>query len=416
MPLIRVAMLSYHTCPLALQEGKETGGMNVYVLELSKELARQGIYVDAFTRSQDETQPHVVQVTKNFRVIHLPAGPESPVPKKDLSQYVPEFVESYLTFVEKEKLEYDVFHAHYYLSGMAAQQINAKTTKQTPIVMSFHTLALMKNLVARNEQEREGQSRVEAELELVKQATHIIAPSQSDKKYLKYFYQAQESKIKVIPPGVDVKRFKPLNQTHAKAKIGISDTDKIILFCGRIEPLKGIDMLLYAVKILLEKNPELDICLWIVGGDVSQEKDQWSKELQRLEQLRHQLQLTAVVHFAGQQSQDSLPYYYNAAEVVVLPSHYESFGMAAAEAMACGVPVITTNVAGISGLLDGHHRNLLASVNNPLLLAAKIEKLLTDPQRRSWLSRELHTLAQTLNWSSVAGQVLEVYKKSLIID
>jgi D-inositol-3-phosphate glycosyltransferase len=175
-------------------------------------------------------------------------------------------------------------------------------------------------------------------------------------------------------------------------------------------------MLLYAMKILVEKNPQLDICLWIVGGDVSQEKAKWSKELQRLERLRHQLKLTSQVHFAGQQSQDSLPYFYNAAEVVVLPSHYESFGMAAAEAMACGIPVITTNVAGISSLLDAKYSSLLTSVNNPLLLAAKIEKLLINPDKRRQLSHEVHQVVQDLNWSSVASQVLDVYRKSLIME
>lgn len=416
MSIRAVAMISFHTCPLASQEGKETGGMNVYVLELSRQLARQGIAVDVFTRSQDDHQPHIVHVEPGFRVIHVPAGPESPVPKKQLMQYLPEFVANTLRFIAEQNAHYDLLHCHYYLSGLAGLDLRHALNPDMPLVMTFHTLALMKNLVARNEPEREDMERIEAEYRLVGAADRIIAPSESDMHYLQYLYQADPGKVEVIPPGVDLERFHPIGRQEAKRALKMDPDHQVILFCGRIEPLKGIDMLLYATKIMTGKNPDLDVCLYIIGGDVSQPRDQWSAELSKLETLRGVLKLTPVVHFAGQQPQEVLPLYYSAADVVVMPSHYESFGMAAAEAMACGTPVITTNVAGISSLIDEKHELLITSVNNPLLLASQMELLLTDEQKHDQVSRNVVSKVKDLNWVTITADVVTLYEGMLAYD
>jgi D-inositol-3-phosphate glycosyltransferase len=319
-------------------------------------------------------------------------------------------------FIAAQGIEYDVMHAHYYLSGLAGLDISRLSATPLPVVMTFHTLALMKNLVARDELEREERARIEAEYRLVQEADKIIAPSDSDKSYLQYLYQAADEKIVVIPPGVDVHNFKPMPQQVAKAKLDICEDEQIILFCGRIEPLKGIDMILYAMKILIEKAPHLNVSLWIIGGDISQQPEQWSRELQKLEKLRHLLKLTPVVQFAGQQPQEILPYYYNAADVVVMPSHYESFGMAAAEAMACGVPVITTNATGVSSLIDEQHNLLITSVNNPLLLASQMELLLTNPDKRREISRNVYEKVQDLDWTTIASRVIHLYEAALHDD
>ncbi|MGQ9909188.1 MAG: glycosyltransferase [Candidatus Flexifilum sp.] len=416
MPIRAVAMISFHTCPLASQEGKETGGMNVYVLELSRQLARQGIAVDVFTRSQDQLQPHVVPVDPLFRVIHVPAGPESPVPKKQLMQYVPEFVANTLRFIDEQGARYDLLHCHYYLSGLAGLDLRAALSPRLPIVMTFHTLALMKNLVARNEPEREDMQRIEAEYRLVDAVDRIIAPSESDMLYLQYLYRADPGKVTVIPPGVDLERFHPIDQAEARRALDMPPEDHVILYCGRIEPLKGIDMLLYATRIMMARNPELKVWVYIIGGDISQPRDQWSAELSKLETLRGVLKLTPVVHFAGQQPQEVLPLYYSAADVVVMPSHYESFGMAAAEAMACGTPVITTNVAGISSLIDEKHELLITTVNNPLLLATQMELLLTDRHKHDQISREVVSKVRDLNWAAVTADILNLYEEVLADD
>ncbi len=406
----RIAMLSMHTCPLAFEEGKETGGMNVYVMELSKELAKKGYYVDIFTRSQSQTQPKIVVINPFLRVIHLVAGPEKSVPKKEVIEYVDEFVESFLLFTKRENTSYDLLHAHYYLSGMVCQQLKQNGFSNTPFVMTFHTLALMKNLVARDELEREEKERINAEIVLVKEADHIIASSETDAQYLQYLYNCPKEKITIVYPGVDTNLFLPIDKVKAKKHVGADVHHKLILFVGRIEPLKGIDMLLYALKILLSQHTTIKVCLWIIGGDVSQKKSHWSKELQRLEKLRQLLNMETTVYFVGQKPQHELPYYYNASELVVMPSHYESFGMAAIEAMSCGVPVITTNVAGVTTLFDKRHQQLITSVNNPLLLASQILSLLTNQEEHKKVSEQVRKRVQDLTWENVAKKVSRVYK------
>lgn len=413
MTIRRVAMISFHTCPLASQEGKETGGMNVYVLELAKELSRRGIDVDVFTRSQDDHIAHVVQVNPHFRVIHVVAGVEGSIPKKELLAVLPEFVANMGAFIAAEGLAYDVIHAHYYLSGLAALDWMAAIGQRIPLFMTFHTLALMKNLVARDELEREESARVEAEYDLVQRVDKIIAPSPADRDYLRFLYGADDDKVIVVPPGVDLSHFSPRPRAAARAELGINPTDSIILFCGRIEPLKGIDMLLYAMKIMVERWPTLNPCLWIIGGDVSQPPALWSKELQKLNKLRQLLHLTSVVRFAGQQPQDVLPAYYSAADVLVMPSHYESFGMAAAEAMACGTPVITTDATGISDRLDDQDDLLITSVNNPLLLAAQMHRLLTDRAALEQVRHRISDSVHDLDWRHVADRIVSAYAATL---
>ncbi len=404
-------MISYHTCPLASIEGKETGGMNVYVYELSRNLARLGHAVDVITRSQDKQSEKIVLVEKNFRVIHLPAGPEKVINKKKLIEYIPSFTDSFIKFSKEENLTYDLMHAHYYQSGLIGLEINKRFNSPMPMVMTFHTLALMKNLVARSVSELGNRFRIDAEFKLTKQADAIITPSSSDKQYLKYLYRADDKKVFEIPPGVNTELFKPMDNNAAKKHLGLHPKEKFILFVGRIEPLKGIDMLLYALKILQAQVPYISVRLLIVGGDISQHITKWSSQLKQLDELRHILEISKQVEFVGQKPQDKLLYYYNAAELVVMPSHYESFGMAAAEAMACGTPVITTNVSGISYLIDERHSTLITTVNNPLLLASQIRQLLTNKTMYGEIRKNIMNNIEDLCWSRIVKQVEEVYAK-----
>jgi D-inositol-3-phosphate glycosyltransferase len=413
MKIIRIAMISFHTCPLASEEGKETGGMNVYVLELSKELARKGYYVDMYTRCQHITNPKVVEISPNLRLIHLEAGPIKTVPKKELIKYVDEFSKNYQLFTKKNNLSYDILHCHYYLSGLIGLRVRQNNSILTPIIMSFHTLALMKNLVARDDLEKEEIERINSENLLIKTTDKIIAPSDSDMNYLQYLYETPGKKIEVIAPGVNISLFKPINRNKAKKTIGANIKDRIILFVGRIEPLKGLDMLLYAMKILIIKNSHLNTCLWIVGGDLSQKPNLWSRQMKTLKQIREFLHISMVVNFVGQKPQSQLPYYYNASELVILPSHYESFGMVALESMACGIPVITTNVAGVSSIIDSKHPSLITSVNNPLLLASQMEYLLTNKKAHMQLSKDLLKNIKNFSWENVGERVVKVYNEIL---
>lgn len=404
-------MISYHTCPLAFEEGKETGGMNIYVYEISRSLARMGYLVDVITRCQDKDNSKIVEVEKNFRVIHLKAGPHGHFPKAKLIDFIPEFIKSFKQFKEEEKINYDLIHAHYYQSGVIAIEIQKTLSKKIPLVMSFHTLALMKNLVARSASELESQQRIQIEFELTKKADAIITPSLSDKEYLKYLYGSDEEKIFEIPPGVNTRLFQPMDKVEAKQRLKIVSDEKILLFVGRIEPLKGIDLLLYSIKILMSQSPQLKIKLMIVGGDVSQHITKWSPQLIQLNKLRSLLGIEKQVEFVGQKPQHQLPYYYNASEIVVMPSHYESFGMVAAEAMACGVPVITTNVTGVSGLIDELRSTLITTVNNPLLLASQIKRLLSNQEIYQHVRKNIMENIEDLKWEEVAKKMEKVYSK-----
>lgn len=403
----RIAVLSYHTCPLSDIEGGEIGGLNVYALELCRQLARKGYVIDIFTRSQNKTHQKIVRVENNLRVIHLVAGEEKVIEKKKLINFLPEFLTNLFGFINEYKLAYDLIHAHYYMSGIIGLQMKEKYN--IPLFVTFHTLALMKNLVARSESEKEDLGRIESELLLVRKADKIIATSVRDARYLATLYNCPEEKISVLMPGIDLKIFNPQDKIKAKQIIGARTDHKLVLFVGRIEPLKGIDVLLYAMKILLE-NPQLHLCLWILGGDVSKASGKWSEELKRLDKLRQLLNISTDVTFVGRKHQNELPNYYNAAEMVILPSHYESFGLVALEAMACGVPVITTDTAGIADLFDKDNSPLITSANNPLMLSEKIKYLLEDKDEYQKISHEVLKKAGKLSWEDIANKFSEILK------
>ena len=399
-------MLSYHTCPLSDNEGAEVGGMNVYVLELCKQLAAKGFVIDIFTRSQDKNNKEVVSVAKNLRVIHIVAGSEEKIEKKKLINYIPEFTGNLFFFINKNGLSYNLIYSHYYLSGLIGLPFKEKYN--IPLFVTFHTLALMKNLVARSEQEREDVSRIKAELLLVKKADKVIATSASDAEYLATLYSCLKSKIFILTPGIDLKLFKPSDKSIAKQAVGIRESQKLILFVGRIEPLKGIDVLLYGIKVLKENSPQIHLSLWIIGGVVDGDSENWPEELKRLNQLKKLLNISSSVKFVGRKHQAELPNYYNASEVVILPSHYESFGITALEAMACGKPVVATDTVGIVGILDKKHSGLITSANNPLMLADKIKRLLTNKNEYQKISKEVLEKVSDLSWENIADNFIDI--------
>jgi D-inositol-3-phosphate glycosyltransferase len=401
-----IAILSYHTCPLSDGEGGEIGGMNIYVLELCKQLARKGYKIDIFTRSQNKDSKKIVEVTSGLRIIHLIAGKEEVIEKKKLIKHIFEFTTNIFDFIEKNKINYNLIYAHYYLSGIAGLKV--KERYKIPLFITFHTLALMKNLVARDNSEKEDLRRIESELLLVKKADKIISTSVQDGKYLETLYNCSGDKIFIITPGINLKIFYPQNKIKAKKIIGASENHKLILFVGRIEPLKAIDVLLYAMKILSKDKININLCLWILGGDTNIKSTKWSKELKRLDKLRQLLDISTEVTFIGKKHQDELPNYYNASEIVVLPSHYESFGIVALEAMSCCVPVITTDTAGIASLFADEDSPLITSANNPLMLAQKMKHLLTNKCEYQRISREVFKKAAELSWENIAEEFIKV--------
>lgn len=406
----RIAVISYHTCPLASQEGKESGGMNVYVLELSRALIKKGYYIDIFTRTQDTLSPEFVEFEKYLRVIHLTAGPKRHINKKLLPKYIEGFAKKLNKFIKNNQYQYDIIHSHYYLSGLIALELKNKYNYIQPLVHTFHTLALMKNLVARSTQEQESQMRIDSEIKLIKESQIITASSKSEKEYLIHLYNCPENKIHIAHPGVNTSIFKPMTQAFAREYIQSITREKILLFVGRIEPLKGVDLIMHALKILQTKSPELKLCLLIVGGGSNTELGHNQAELLRLKQLQITLGITPIVGYVSQRHQYELPYYYNAADLLVMPSHYESFGMTALEAMACGTPVIITNTTGISRVIDEDFSSLVVSANNPMQLAIQIEKIITDKEFRTHFQNKIHKIISSFNWEDSALHINQIYQ------
>ncbi|MBI3174936.1 MAG: glycosyltransferase [Chloroflexi bacterium] len=409
--MLRIAMLSYHTCPLATLGGKDTGGMNVYVRELTRQLGRMGIHVDVFTRSQDEHVPHVVhQLGYGNRVVHVPAGPENPLPKRELAGYIPQFVEGIKQFAAEKDIRYDVIHSHYWMSGLAAEALS-DAWGGTPIVHMFHTLGEMKNRIARSDEEREGQYRIQGEKQVLARADRIIAATQAEETQLRFLYRNGKRNIAIIPPGVDVGHFYPIAPDEAKQFIGLKPEDRMVLFVGRIEPLKGVDTLIRAMSCIRSLDAARPVHLAIIGGEPAASPREMSAEMARLQKLCDDLCMGGMVVFLGKRGQDTLPYYYSAAEVLVMPSLYESFGMVALEAMACGAPVIASQVGGLAYLVRDGETGFTIPDNDPDALCEKLTLLLGNPDLRATMGLRAVTHAQDYAWERIAAQIVDVYKE-----
>jgi D-inositol-3-phosphate glycosyltransferase len=406
---MNIAMLSYHTCPLATLGGKDTGGMNVYVRDLTRELGRMGIHVDVFTRSQDEHVPHVLHdLGYGNRVVHVPAGPETPCPKPEMASYIPEFVEGIKQFTEEKGLQYDLIHSHYWMSGLAAEALS-DAWGGTPIVQMFHTLGEMKNRVAQSEAEREGAYRLDGERHVLARVDRVIAATPAEQAQLEWLYKADMRKVTVVPPGVDVGHFYPIPVDEARQFIGLAPDARMILFVGRIERLKGLDTLIKAVACLQVQGLVEPVHLAVIGGDPDAVPEEMSEEMTRIQKMCDDLTVGKMVAFLGKRNQDTLPYYYSAADVVVMPSHYESFGMVALEAMACGTPVIASQVGGLAYLVQDGVTGYQVPDGDDEILCGKLTALLGDASLRQQLGRNAAEYAQNYAWENIAAQIVGIY-------
>ena len=404
-------MLSYHTCPLAILGGKDTGGMNVYVRDLTRELGRLGIHVDVFTRSQDEHVPHVLHdLGFGNRVVHVPAGPEVPLPKRELAGYIPQFVDGVSKFANEKGIKYDLLHSHYWMSGLAAEALS-DLWSGVPILQMFHTLGEMKNRVALNEEEKEGAYRLDGEREVIARADRIIAATLAEQAQLEWLYKVDVNKITVIPPGVDTSHFYPIPADEARQFIGLALDARMILFVGRIEPLKGVATLIQAIACLRLKNLKEPVHLAVIGGDPEAASADISKEMVRLQDLCDELTVGKMVVFLGKRGQDTLPYYYSAAEVVVMPSHYESFGMVALESMACGTPVIASQVGGLAFLVQDGVTGYTVPAEDHDALCERLTSILGNETLRKQMGLNAAEYAQNYDWEKIAKKIVGVYEE-----
>jgi D-inositol-3-phosphate glycosyltransferase len=399
----RIAMISVHTSPLATLGGKDAGGMNVYVRDLAIEIGRAGVSVDVFTRRTDPARPHVQQLAGNVRIINLDVGPVAPVEKNKLAELVPEFTRACVLFGLRDGIQYDVVHAHYWLSGLVAEQL--RTYWEAPFVLMFHTTADMKNAVLGGDHQ-ETDIRRESEHALIELADSIIAANPDERADLVWRLGANEDKVCTIPPGVDLTLFRPLDYHESRRELGWSVKERIVIYVGRIDPIKGIDTLIDTMPIVQE--PQLQYVL--IGGDL----DDDGRPIGPLKDVADRvaaLGMSRRCRFLGAQPQDMLPLYYSAADVVAVPSRYESFGLVAVEAMATGTPVIASSVGGLTFTVDHERNGLLIPYGDVRALAQAIDRLLDDDDFREAMSFNAINDAQRFSWDAVAQQVLHVYQR-----
>ena len=396
---LSIAMLSVHTCPLAALGGKETGGMNVYVRQTARELGRMGLHVDVFTRSQNATIPRVVELGPGARVIHLPAGPEAPMPREALHRHLDEFTAGVEGFARQYDIRYDLIHAHYWLSGVAGLSLRERWG--TPLVQMFHTLGRLKNAVAQSPGELEPSLRIEEEARIVAQADRLVAGNVVERAHLVWYYGARADRIRVIPCGVDTELFQPMDPAKAKDLLELPP-DPLLLYVGRLQPIKGLETLLEAMTAVPEPAD-----LLIVGGDQDEPENGHAVTLR---QQVTDLGLGKRVRFLGAQPQRRLRLFYAAADATVMPSYYESFGMVALEAMACGSPVVASRVGGLTTTVQDGLTGRLVPEGDAAALAAAITSLLGSPEGRR-LGQQATRWAAEHRWPCVAEAVCRLYSE-----
>ncbi|WP_089721719.1 glycosyltransferase [Candidatus Entotheonella palauensis] len=402
----RVAMLCVHSSPLATLGGQVTGGMNVYVRELSRQLSQHGIAVDVYTRRQDPDLPEVVEFDQHARVIHLNAGPPAPYPKHAVFGHMPEFVSHVQSFIAREGLQYDCLHSHYWVSGWVALRL--RQSLQVPVVHMSHTLGYPKNSAVQQAWEREPPMRLQVEYEVLKHSDVLIAESQASKDHMVQDYGVDPARIEIIPCGVETSIFHPYDRQDARQRLGLPG-GPLLLFIGRLQPLKGIDTLLKCVHDVRQRHDDLRVL--IVGGGVDADDPHERQERERLYTLMQELRLDDYVRFIDAQPQEELAYYYAAADLLVMPSHYESFGMVVLEAMACGTPVVASHVGGLASTVLPGQTGFLAPVGDVQAFAQAVEQLIGAPELWQSMSEAAYLRAQAYTWPRIMKRTLQLYRE-----
>ena len=394
----RIAVISAHTSPLAPLGCRETGGMNVYVRELSREMGRRGYLIDVFTRRAEPDGPDVVEAGSNVRVVHLRAGPDDIEARRQLYAYLRDFENGLLAFQRSEGITYDVIHSHYWLSGALGLRLRERW--RAPLVNMFHTLAELKKRA--NGGSNEPAARIEVERRVAREADVIVSASEHEKRALIDIYGASAGRVAVVPCGVDLERFRPIDKDTARRSLGLNG-EKVILFVGRIEPLKGLDVL-FGAAARLDQDPAFHVL--VVGGDSNA-----TDELRHLNSLSADLGIGDCVSFTGPVGHDVLPLYYNAADVCVVPSYYESFCLVALEAMACGTPVVASHVGGLSVTVRDGETGYLVPQHSPQPFAQRVATLLADEELRRAFGRSATEAASSFGWGNVADAIERIYQR-----
>lgn len=395
MSMGRAAFITVHACPLAAPGQGKSGGMNVYVRQLAAALGEMGTQVDIFTREHAGVANRIETIGPNVRVIHIRAGePEAHV--GELYPHLPEFLDNLNAFKDEEGLEYDVVHSHYWLSSWVGRELSQAIG--APHVVTFHTLGLIKMQSRAGEVEPVERPLVEAEV--MASADRIIAFSPHERDAMARLYGADAKKVSLVPCGVDLSVFRPLDQKSVRARLGLNG-EKILLYVGRIEPLKGLDLL---VETAAQMDTGESVRMIVVGADANGDR-----EMDRVKGLAKERDLEDQIDFVGQVEHSDLPLYYNAADVCVVPSYYESFGLVALESMACGTPVVATRVGGLSTVIRHGSTGYLKSWRCPEAFANSVEMIISSDGLQQSMGEAARKRAEGMGWDNVAAMMWDEY-------
>jgi D-inositol-3-phosphate glycosyltransferase len=374
---------------------KDTGGMSVYVRELARELGKRGHWVDIYTRVNGSEQKQIARLYDKVRLIHLRAGKNGQMNKLALYGHLDDFFNELEKFRTRESLHYDLVHSHYWLSGKVGKR--AQESWGIPHVFMFHTVGAVKNITVGSEKEPE--LRTVTEKHLARNCNRILVATDKERDHLIQYYGTPPQMIGVVPCGVNLDLFSPGDKAKSRQELGFAQDESIVLFVGRFAPLKGIDRLMEAMYHLQHHQ---SLRLIIVGGDGS-----GTPEFQELQQLARNLGIQGGVTFIGRIEQDNLPAYYSAADVLAVPSYYESFGLVALEALASGTPVVATKVGAMESILKEGKTGHVLSNGSPRLLAKSIERLISTTNGLS--ANEVRASVLRFSWANVASAMIDQY-------
>jgi D-inositol-3-phosphate glycosyltransferase len=406
----RVAMLSVHTSPLDQPGTGDAGGMNVYIVETARRLAEQGVEVEVFTRATSGDLPPVVDLAPGVLVRHVPAGPFEPMAKEDLTGLLCSFSTGLLRVEAQHDPGYfDLVHSHYWLSGQVGAL--AQDRWRVPLIHSMHTMAKVKNQLLADGDTPEPSARVVGESQVVAAADRLLANTVAEAEQLVELYGASPAAVAVAAPGVDLEVFTPGDQAAARRHLGLPASANILLFVGRIQPLKAPDVLLRAVAEMLRTDPGLreDLVVAIVGGP----SGSGLAHPEHLDKLAGSLGISDVVRFAPPARQTDLVHWYRAADVTVVPSYNESFGLVAVESQACGTPVVAAAVGGLRTAVADGSSGLLIDGHDPRDYAAALRRTLHDSDERARLARGALRHARRFGWEQTADATLQVYSAAI---
>jgi len=402
----RIAMISEHASPLASIGSIDSGGQNVYVAHLARQLGKCGYAVDVFTRRDKALVPEVVQFAPNVRVVHVPAGPAVQVAKEQLLPYMEDFGDFMVAFMQRDAIGYDIIHANFFMSGVAG--VRARRVLGIPLVMTFHALGKVRRL---HQGSADGfpDSRFDIEDQLVAEADCVIAECPQDQDDLCALYRADRARIDIVPCGFDEEEFSPLSRAEARAGLGWCDRTFTVLQLGRLVPRKGIDNVIRAMG-RLRQTVGVDARLYVVGGNAEQPSVDATPEIGRLQGIARQSGVADDVVFVGRRGRDALRQFYAAADVFVTTPWYEPFGITPVEAMACGVPVVGARVGGIQSTVVDGQTGFLVPPRDPDALAERLASLARDPALAQRMGEAGRQRAQTqFTWAGVARQMERIY-------